>query len=511
MAFQSILIERTEDGKRKETPEAPGFFADLCLDQIIDAVTGGKEEYHLKPFSYTPLNDIDAILYRHEIMQDLEDGTLFKNITSFAQTMRAMRAHLVQVDKLHYTYQKQAWFLDAVEIYCDAVNDLARDLNLADLNSRGLYAFRDYLTNYAASEPFVSLSADTKQLKDNLSRVKYCVLIKDNTLKVHKYESEIDYSVQVERIFEKFKQKAAKDYAVKFPASPDMNHIEAKVLDFVAQLYPEIFQELDDYFTKHANYLDGTIRVFDREIQFYVTYLDYVSTFRRAGFQFCYPTVANKDKEVYAYEAFDLALAHKLVAANSPVVCNDFYLKGEERIFVVSGPNQGGKTTFARMFGQLHYLASLGCPVPGREARLFLFDRLFTHFEQEEDIKNLRGKLQDDLIRFQHILNHATPSSIIIMNEILTSTTLKDAVFLGKKVMQKIMALDALCVCVSFIDELAYLSEKTVSMVSMVDPENPALRTYKIVRRPADGLSYAMSIAEKYRLTYERLKERIRT
>jgi hypothetical protein len=46
-------------------------------------------------------------------------------------------------------------------------------------------------------------------------------------------------------------------------------------------------------------------------------------------------------------------------------------------------------------------------------------------------------------------------------------------------------------------------------MVSTVVPENPALRTYKIVRLQADGLSYAMSIAEKYRLTYKMIKDRI--
>jgi hypothetical protein len=508
VTFQSILFERVED--RDDRCAAPAFLADLNLDQVINAVTAGKAEYDLKPFFYCTLRRRDAIEYRHEIMRDLENPALFGRVNAFAQSLRAMREHLTQAENLRHRHQQEAWLLDAVEIYCDAVGAFAKDLSTVGPGSRGFAAWRDYLAIYAGSPRFKALLADTKKLKAELSAVKYCVLIKGGAVKVRKCASEADYGAEIEAAFAKFKHGTVNDDRAESSDAPDMNHIEANILDFVVKLYPDIFRHLDGYCEANGDYPDETVTAFDREIQFYLVWLDYISQLKNAGLQFCYPRVSDTCKEVYDYGGFDLALADKLVLENASVVRNDFHLRGKERVIVVSGPNQCGKTTFARMFGQLHYLASLGCPVPGRQAQLFLFDELFTHFEREEHIANLRGKLQDDLMRTRDILKHATPGSVIIMNEIFTSTTLHDAIFLSKKIMAKIVALDALCVWVTFIDELASFGEQTVSMTSSIVAENPALRTYKIVRRPADGLAYAMAIAEKYRLTDECIKERVK-
>jgi DNA mismatch repair protein MutS len=511
MTYHSILVEVAEHDLTAEVLNPPEFFADLNLDQIIDAVTAGKAEYNLKPIFYCPCKDLETIRYRHATMRELESKVLLEHITSFAKQNRLMREHLAQAKKLGHKYQKGRWFLDAVEIYCDTINSLVDDLSHVSMQSRGLALFRDYLIAYTASDRFKALQTETGKLKADLATVKYCVLIKGGAFRVRKYQSEIDYSENVEEAFAKFKQGAVKTHLAKFSDWSTMNHIEEKILDFVARLYPEIFQEFDRYIAQNGNYLDATIGAFDREIQFFISYLEYIERFKRAGLKFSYPIVSDTDKEIYDYEGFDLALANTLMGQKEPIVCNDFYLKDKERIFVVSGPNQGGKTTFARAFGQLHYLASLGCPVPGRDAQLFFFDKLFTHFEKEEHMANLRGKLEDELVRINGILNQATPRSILIMNEIFTSTTLSDAIFLSTRVIRKVIEQDMLCVCVTFVEEIASFGETTVSVASTVVPENPASRTFKIVRKPADGLAYAISIAEKHHLTYDCLKERIQS
>lgn len=509
MSTPSVLFRTAACAARAHAQAEPDYLGDLNLDQVIAAVTAGKEEYDLEPFFRMPLDDADDVLYRQEVMRDLERLGLPDDLTTFAHSMRAVRRHLEHVEKSRYELQRQRWFLDAVDAYCEAVSGLGHVLSRANLEARALVAFREYLIRYLACAQFTSLVERKDTLVAELSAIRYQVLIDGGEVQVSRSNGERDYGAEVEQTFARFEQGAVGEYAFEFPQSLDMNHVEAEILRGVASLHVETFADLADYVAEHADFVDPTVSRFDREIQFYVAYLAFLGPLRRAGLSFCYPRVDRTRKEVYDYRGFDLALAAKLLGENSVPVCNDFHLEGRERIIVVSGPNQGGKTTFARTFGQLHYLASLGCLVAGTRARLYLFDRLFTHFERQEDIANLHGKLEDELVRIHDIVQHATPGSVVIMNEMFTSTTFRDAAVLAKRIAAHLIELDALCVWVTFIDELSALGEKTVSMTSTVVPRDPARRTFKILRRRADGRAYAISIAEKYRLTYRSIKGRI--
>lgn len=510
MAFESILFSESDEAIVTESHEAPSFFGDLNLDQIVDAITANSKEYELIPFFYEPLKNLNAIAYRQEVMEDLEKPSIMRAVRFFSEQMREIRSCLAKAEEFHdYRYAYERWFLCAVDLYINAIEHLTNAFRSDQVWSRGLLAFREYLSLYTSSEVFRKRFAEVGTLSLDLSSIQYCLLMKNGAVTVSSYDEEADYSDVVEEAFKKFHRLIPNHQLIKHRDESKMNHIQSQILDRLALLDPALFQRLDQFYSSNRGFLDPAIARFDREVQFYVAYLGYIDKLRCAGVKFCRPKLSENSKELSCHGAVDLALASRLIAERKKVVPNDFYLAGPERILVVSGPNQGGKTTFARMFGQLHYLASLGCLVPGTDADLFLFDRIFTHFDRREDITTQHGKLQDDLVRIRRILADATSNSVIILNEVFSSTTLRDAVYLSGKMMGQISHLDALCVWVTFLEELASSNEKTVSIVSMIDPDNPVIRTFKLERRPADGLAYAVALAQKYRVTYDSLMERL--
>ncbi len=507
-AFEGVLGRATS--RSASHAEAEAIFSDLHLDRVVAAATEGREAYDLAAWFSEPLADPAAITYRQRVSEDLERPPVRAVVQTFARAMSGVHATWARGDRASYLYQRLGRYRDALEQYCGAVESLAQELPRAPLASDGLRALAAYVTGYAASAGFRALATEVRDLGRQLAGISYTILVHGSRITVQPYAGEDDYSRAVEQTFERFRQAGSKrfDFPVHGPA--EMNPVEEAIFEHVVALNPEPFQRLRALGDRSEAAFDAPVLQFEREVEFYLAYHDLLRPLREAGLPFVYPELSPDGHAVAVQGAFDLALAHDLVGARAPVVANDVELSGVERVLVVTGPNQGGKTTYARLVGQLHYLARLGLPVPGRVARLPLCDRVFTMFERLEHPENLRGKLQEELVQVRDILRAATDRSVLVLNESFSSTSLQDATVLGRRVLEEIIARGAVAVYVTFVDELAALGPAVVSVVGGVSPTDPTQRTFRVTRAPANGRAYAVAIAEKFGLTYAQLRGRWR-
>jgi len=162
--FHSILFDRS-DVPAGDAAASSDAFADLHLDEVIAAITDGRTAYDLTPFFAAPLDDIATISFRHDVFRDLDGTPPLGCVRTFVRQMRLMHDRLGHATKSHYRYEKERWFLDAVDLYCDAVGVLARDLAEAEPRSSGFIGLRGYLTSYIDSPGFTQLVDETRQLK----------------------------------------------------------------------------------------------------------------------------------------------------------------------------------------------------------------------------------------------------------------------------------------------------------------------------------------------------------
>ena len=494
---------REEPGEVKEPPH----FRDVLLDRVVGDITAGRDEYDLKPVFYEPLDAVAAIGHRQDVFRDLDTPRIYDALRDFGANMRDARQCVDLSIRLRYPRTQDRWFLEGVARYGQAIERLADELAATAPASAGLRATADYLQQYRASARFRALTEAAAALIGELAAVEHVVHIQGSRVVVRRYQGEVDYGGRVAATFEKFRQGPVAPYPFREPPGGDLNHIETRIVDLVAELEPDLFQRLEAFHRDYHDYLPDAIARLDRESQWYLAYHDYLERWRQAGLPFCYPAVSAKPGPVVIRGAFHPALLDVMPPGH--IVRNDLLLMGPERILVVSGPNQGGKTTYARLFAVVHYLTQLGCPVPAERASVSPFDQIFTHFEREEEAGRPESKLEAELLRVRDILAAATAHSIVIINEAFSATTARDGRELGRRVLQRLTALGARTVYVTFLEELSRLSEATVSVVALMASESAGTRAFRLVRQPSDGRAYAASLAARHGLGYRHIREHL--
>lgn len=266
------------------------------------------------------------------------------------------------------------------------------------------------------------------------------------------------------------------------------------------------------------------------ELAFYLGAVDLMARLRAAGLPLCRPEILPAEARVcIASETANLNLALRLLASDpgadlaAAIVLNDVCFDDAGRVFILTGPNQGGKTTYTQGVGLLHVLAQAGLPVPGTAAQISPADAIFTHFPLEEQPDSGAGRLGEEASRLSTLFERATRHSLVLLNESLSSTSFSESLYLARDVVRILRLMGVRALYATHLHELAADvdvlnadpgGESTVgSLVSLAAPAQdggPVQQTYRIVPGPPRGLSYARDIAARYGISYDQLADLLR-
>jgi DNA mismatch repair ATPase MutS len=248
------------------------------------------------------------------------------------------------------------------------------------------------------------------------------------------------------------------------------------------------------------------------EILFYLSFLEFEQQLQKNGYRLSVPQLADCGMEIKG--VYDIALAWKKRFVDYQVVPNDIRYEKEKSFMVITGPNQGGKTTLARAVGQCIYFMKIGLKAPCQSMSSIFFQDIMTHFEVEESVETGAGKLKEELQRLKPMMQNfhkKGTAHFVILNELFTTATTYDACIMAQKVMKFFIEDECMGIYVTHIQELAdETTQKGIqSMVAQVDPQNPSHRTFQILPMKAAGLGYSDSIVRKYELDFEHMTKRL--
>lgn len=257
--------------------------------------------------------------------------------------------------------------------------------------------------------------------------------------------------------------------------------------DFLLQLIPEI------------EFLSRSCELLDR-----------LST--HEGCTICFPTLAKNEEK--AFSVTGLYNPRVALAIDDEIVTNDLILDENAKIYVLTGPNRGGKSVITVAMGAAQAMCQLGLPVPAKEARISVADGIFTHFPEGADDTIDKGRLGEECARLRTIFDRVSEDSVILLDESLSSTGAYEATCIASEILVAFGARRVRGIFSTHLHELAAnvremdarsRSAGGVAIDTLVAGIDEGKRSFRIHRQLPDGKSYAKDIADKYGLSFENL------
>ncbi|MGQ0558438.1 MAG: DNA mismatch repair protein MutS [Sphingosinicella sp.] len=181
-------------------------------------------------------------------------------------------------------------------------------------------------------------------------------------------------------------------------------------------------------------------------------------------------------------------------------VANDCRLDDGQRLWLVTGPNMGGKSTFLRQNALIAILAQAGCHVPATSARLGIVDRLFSRVGASDNLARGRSTFMVEMVETAAILRQAGPRSFVILDEVGRGTSTYDGLAIAWAVVEAIHdRCGCRCLFATHYHELTRLAERldnlTLHHVRAREWKGELVLLHEVAEGPADR-SFGIAVAK---------------
>lgn len=531
---------------------------DLGLDTLATALSlSARYADATRTILATLCEQPDVIRYRLDVLDD------FLNCPGLMAAFEARLPTLAQLGYIGDIYRTQdtqlhqaVARLGELELYVECVKQFRQLLVDAgdNLRATALCQLRDLLVAREADPSFQALAAELPKLGEEVRNIRSVTIGVNLDTQLLPMEATL-LSIGSQRfkgpstsLLGKLLGASGDEYQGiaplhSVPPAASGSGIPTVTGQHAHPLLVPLFKDLNDVLesvakpvlkalTQYIKHKGQFLIALEAQLAFYIGAAKLVERIRAAGLPICRPEVLPVDDRVCAVkDAYNINLVLRLLDRQpgatlyDQVVSNDVDFGPAGRIFILTGPNQGGKTTFTQSAGLLQVLCQAGLYVPGSSARISPVDAIFTHFPVEERPSLEAGRLGEEVKRLSDIFTRATRHSLVLLNESLSSTSPGEGLYLARDVVRAFKLLGARVVFATHLHELANDLDtfnasnpgdcRLVSLVarSIKDEEEgevTARRTYRIEPGAPEGLSYAHDIASRYGLSFEQLEKTLR-
>ncbi len=223
-------------------------------------------------------------------------------------------------------------------------------------------------------------------------------------------------------------------------------------------------------------------------------------------------------ENAHTFEAKDLYNPSVAMQISEEIVKNDIAFDNAARIFVLTGPNRGGKSVITCAVGIAACMVQLGMYAPAEVLKISPADGIYIHFPVGADDTIDKGRLGEECVRLAQVFDKITTNSIVLLDESFSSTGAYEASYIAAEVILGFSRVGSRVIFCTHLHELAARIDEINGRAkeingapcdSLVARIEEGKRSFKIERIKPDGKSYAGDIAEKYGLSYDRIMQRI--